>query len=106
MKMSPRETFALRDYLDPELKGRTLSDARQLVSLTEVASQTCLEGRLAELSGASVLLAGAEHAAVPARPRRRSHFNPGCGCRDRHCRHRPPSTMGGVWNRAGRVGPD
>jgi acyl-coenzyme A synthetase/AMP-(fatty) acid ligase len=60
MKMSPREIFALRDYLDPELKGRTLSDARQLVSLTEVASQTCLEGRLAELSGRSVLLAVAD----------------------------------------------
>ena len=28
MKMSPREIFALRDYLGPELKGRTISDAR------------------------------------------------------------------------------
>ena len=27
--MSPREIFALRDYLGPELKGRTISDARQ-----------------------------------------------------------------------------
>src|SRR5580692_8633827 len=60
MKMSPREIFALRDYLDPELKDRTLSDARQLVSLTELASQTCLEGRLGELSGRSVLLAVAD----------------------------------------------
>ena len=58
--MSPREIFALRDYLDPELKDRTLSDARQLVSLTELASQTCLEGRLGELSGRSVLLAVAD----------------------------------------------
>jgi acyl-coenzyme A synthetase/AMP-(fatty) acid ligase len=60
MKMSPREIFALRDYLDPELKGRTLSDARQSVSLTELAGQTCLDGRLGELSGRSVLLAVAD----------------------------------------------
>ena len=58
--MSPREIFALRDYLDPGLKGRTLSDARQVVPLTEFASETCLEGRLAELSGRSVLLAVAD----------------------------------------------
>jgi acyl-coenzyme A synthetase/AMP-(fatty) acid ligase len=60
MKMSPREIFALRDYLDPELMGRTLSDARQSVSLTELAGQTCLDGRLGELSGRSVLLAVAD----------------------------------------------
>ena len=54
--MSPREIFALRDYLDPDLKGRTLSDARHSVSLTDIAGQTCLGGRLAELSGRSVLL--------------------------------------------------
>ena len=58
--MSPREIFALRDYLDPNLKGRTLSDARQVVALTELAAQTCLEGRLCELSGRSVLLAVAD----------------------------------------------
>jgi acyl-coenzyme A synthetase/AMP-(fatty) acid ligase len=58
--MSPREIFALRDYLDPELMGRTLSDARQSVSLTELAGQTCLDGRLGELSGRSVLLAVAD----------------------------------------------
>ena len=58
--MSPREIFALRDYLDPDLKGRTLSDARQLVSLTEFAAETCLAGRLGELSGRSVLLAVAD----------------------------------------------
>jgi acyl-coenzyme A synthetase/AMP-(fatty) acid ligase len=63
MKMSPREIFALRDYLDPALKGRTLSDARQLVSLTECAAETCLEGRLSELSGRSVLLAVADQLA-------------------------------------------
>src|ERR1700685_2782111 len=60
MKMSPREIFALRDYLDPGLKGRTLSDARQVVSLTNLAGKTCLEGRLGELSGRSVLLAVAD----------------------------------------------
>ena len=54
--MSPREIFALRDYLDPGLKGRTLSDARHLASLTDIADQTCLNGRIAELSGRSVLL--------------------------------------------------
>src|ERR1700733_6115274 len=57
MKMSPREIFALRDYLDPGLKGRTLSDARHAASLTELSDHTCLKGRLAELSGRSVLLA-------------------------------------------------
>jgi acyl-coenzyme A synthetase/AMP-(fatty) acid ligase len=60
MKMSPREVFALRDYLDPGLKGRSLSDARQMVSLTEFAGETCLAGRLGELSGRSVLLAVAD----------------------------------------------
>lgn len=54
--MSPREIFALRDYLSPELKGRTLSDAHHAVSLTDVLSQTVLGGRLRELSGRSVLL--------------------------------------------------
>src|ERR1700723_1258860 len=57
MKMSPREIFALRDYLDPGLKGRTLSDARHSASLTDISDQTCLKGRLADLSGRSVLLA-------------------------------------------------
>src|ERR1700722_5156661 len=60
MKMSPREVFALRDYLDPGLKGRTLSDARQLISLTEFAAETCLAGLLGELRGRSVLLAVAD----------------------------------------------
>src|ERR1700736_2203279 len=57
MKMSPRETFALREYLDPDLKGRTLSDPRRLISLTDITVETCLKGRLGELSGRSVLLA-------------------------------------------------
>jgi hypothetical protein len=55
--MSTRELFALRGCLDPNLNGRTLSDARQIVSLTDIAGETCLAGRLAELSGRSVLLA-------------------------------------------------
>ncbi len=55
--MSPRETFALRDYLGPELKGRTISDAHKVVSLTNILSETCLLGRFDELSGRSVLLA-------------------------------------------------
>jgi acyl-coenzyme A synthetase/AMP-(fatty) acid ligase len=55
--MSPREVFALRDYLSPELKGRTLSDARQIVSLTDILAHSCLADRLGELSGRSVLLA-------------------------------------------------
>jgi acyl-coenzyme A synthetase/AMP-(fatty) acid ligase len=54
--MSPREIFALRDYLGPELKGRTISDARHQVSLTDILSQSCLGGGLRELSGRSVLL--------------------------------------------------
>src|SRR6202795_4026362 len=60
MKMSPREVFALRDYLGPELKGRSISDAREVVSLTDVLGETCLGDRLGELSGRSVLLAVAD----------------------------------------------
>ncbi len=55
--MSPREAFALRDYLGPDLKGRALSDARQVVSLTNILEETCLVGRFGQLSGRSVLLA-------------------------------------------------
>ena len=58
--MSPREIFALRDYLGPDLKGRTISDARQRVSLTNILEQSCLVGRSDELSGRSVLLAVAD----------------------------------------------
>src|SRR5580692_6253197 len=60
MKMSPHEAFALRDYLGADLKGRTISDARQLVSLTDILEETCLADRLGELSGRSVLLAVAD----------------------------------------------
>ena len=55
--MSPREIFALRDYLGPELTGRTISDARQVVSLSNILGETCLADRLGELSRRSVLLA-------------------------------------------------
>ncbi len=58
--MSPREAFALRDYLGADLKGRTISDARQVVSLTNILEETCLADRLGELSGRSVLLAVAD----------------------------------------------
>lgn len=55
--MSPREILALRDYLGPEKKDRTLSDSRHIVSLTEILSQTCLLGGARALSGRNVLLA-------------------------------------------------
>src|ERR1700738_2056476 len=58
--MPPRKIFALHDYLGPELKGRTISDARQVWSLTNILEQTCLVGRRGELSGRSVLLAVAD----------------------------------------------
>jgi len=54
--MSPREVFALRDYLSPELKGRDISDARHSVSLTDILSRTCLDACRSKLSGRSVLL--------------------------------------------------
>jgi acyl-coenzyme A synthetase/AMP-(fatty) acid ligase len=55
--MSPPEIFALRGYLGPELKGRTISDARHEVSLTDMLQYSCLIGRSSELSGRSILLA-------------------------------------------------
>jgi acyl-CoA synthetase (AMP-forming)/AMP-acid ligase II len=54
--MSPREIFALRDYLGPELNGRTISDAGRVVSLADILTKTCLDGRLSQLSARSVLL--------------------------------------------------
>ena len=56
--MSPREIFALRDHLGEELKGRTISDAHDVVSVTDILSHTVLGGRLRELSGRAVLLFG------------------------------------------------
>jgi acyl-coenzyme A synthetase/AMP-(fatty) acid ligase len=60
MKMSPRDLIALRDDLGRGLTGRTMSDARQVVSLTNILEETCLDGRLGDLSGRSVLLAVAD----------------------------------------------
>jgi acyl-CoA synthetase (AMP-forming)/AMP-acid ligase II len=57
MKMSPHEIFALREYLGPELSGRTISDARNSVSLTDILAHSCLARGARELSGRSVLLA-------------------------------------------------
>ena len=55
--MSPREILALREYLGADLKGRTISDARHSVSLTDILQHTCLLDGSRELSGRSVLLA-------------------------------------------------
>jgi hypothetical protein len=55
--MSPRDVFALSNYLGAELKGRTISDARHTVSLTDFLQQTCLIGRSEDLVARSVLLA-------------------------------------------------
>jgi acyl-CoA synthetase (AMP-forming)/AMP-acid ligase II len=52
----PREIFALRDYLSPELRGRTISDAQATVSLTDALSQSCLDGNTSDLAGRAVLL--------------------------------------------------
>jgi acyl-coenzyme A synthetase/AMP-(fatty) acid ligase len=58
--MSPPEFQALRGSLGAEHRNRTLSDARQLLSLTTILGQTCLADRLGELAGRSVLLAVAD----------------------------------------------
>ncbi|MGF6313233.1 acyl-coenzyme A synthetase/AMP-(fatty) acid ligase [Bradyrhizobium sp. i1.8.4] len=55
--MSPPDILSLREYLGPELTGRTISDAKHVVSLTGIRAQSCLAGRSSELSGRSVLLA-------------------------------------------------
>ena len=55
--MSPRDVFALSNYLSADLKDRTISDARHTVSLTDFLQQTCLIGRSDDLVGRSVLLA-------------------------------------------------
>ncbi|MBR1229067.1 MULTISPECIES: AMP-binding protein [unclassified Bradyrhizobium] len=55
--MSQPDVLALREYLGPELKGRTISDARHVISLTDILGYSCLIGRYRELSGRSVLLA-------------------------------------------------
>ena len=110
--MSPREIFALRDYLGPDLKGRTISDARRVVSLTDSSSAN-LPQRIASANcrARSVLLAvsdqliirsgddrdrrcGAAHAAVSARSQCRSSAKPDGGCRYRCRRHRRSGAMG------------
>jgi len=55
--MSPREIVALRDYLGPDRTGRSISDARHGLSLTDILSENCLGGRGPELAGRAVLLA-------------------------------------------------
>jgi acyl-coenzyme A synthetase/AMP-(fatty) acid ligase len=55
--MFPREIFALRDYLNAELIGRTISDPRHVLSVADIVNQSCVAGRASELSGRSVLLA-------------------------------------------------
>jgi len=55
--MSPRKILALREYLGADLKGRTISDARHSVSLTDILQHTCLLDRSREISARSVLLA-------------------------------------------------
>src|ERR1700722_3663336 len=60
MNMSPRETISLRDYLGPHLAGRTISDGREIASLTGILGRTCLGGRFSELCGRSVLLAATD----------------------------------------------
>ncbi|WP_439392889.1 class I adenylate-forming enzyme family protein [Bradyrhizobium sp. PMVTL-01] len=55
--MFPPDSIALRHYLDRGPKNRTISDARQSVSLTDLIEHSCLAGECSELSGRSVLLA-------------------------------------------------
>jgi acyl-coenzyme A synthetase/AMP-(fatty) acid ligase len=55
--MSPPEISALRDYLNPAMKGRTISDVRHSISPTEILGHSCLTGRSTDLSGRSVLIA-------------------------------------------------
>ena len=48
--------FALRDYLGPELKDRTISDPRHSVSLTDILQYTRLAASQRDLSNRSVML--------------------------------------------------
>ena len=54
--MQTPETLALRDYLGPEMKGRSISDSCLELSLTEGPPTTCVTGAR-QLAGSSVLLA-------------------------------------------------
>src|SRR5438105_4429436 len=55
--MSPHEVIALRSFVGSGSEGRTISDAHAAVPLADLAVGSCLGGRLAELSGRSVLVA-------------------------------------------------
>jgi acyl-coenzyme A synthetase/AMP-(fatty) acid ligase len=55
--MSPREILALRDFIGSAVAGRSISDARTAAPLADLAEGSSLGGRLAELSGRSVLVA-------------------------------------------------
>lgn len=55
--MSPHEVIALRSFAGSGSDGRTISDARAAVPVADLAVGSCLGGRLAELSGRSVLVA-------------------------------------------------
>ena len=78
--MSPREIFTLRDYLGPELKGRAISDARRVVSLTDSPGQTCLAGRLGELARRSVLLAVSDQLISAVAMTESTAWRGGCCC--------------------------
>jgi acyl-coenzyme A synthetase/AMP-(fatty) acid ligase len=54
--MSTPEILGLRDYLSPDAKGRTISDARHQLSLTETSNISCIAAGLPQLAGRSVLL--------------------------------------------------
>jgi len=58
--MSPREILALRDFTGNTVAGRSISDARSVVPLIDLATGSCLGGRLAGLAGRSVLVAVAD----------------------------------------------
>jgi acyl-coenzyme A synthetase/AMP-(fatty) acid ligase len=55
--MFPPEIYALRNYLGPEPRGRTLSDARYKVSLTGLSRLGSVVDLAREMSGRSVLIA-------------------------------------------------
>ena len=55
--MSPREVIALRSFVGSGSDSRTISDARAAIPVADLAIGSCLGGRLAELSGRSVLVA-------------------------------------------------
>jgi hypothetical protein len=107
MKASPREFFALRDYLDPNLKARSLSDARLVVSLTDVAAETCIQGRRSQLGSSSAtgrcgqLLAALAMIGIDGVARRNAavsaRSNLGGSCRNRCSGRGLTGRVGGLW---------